>query len=65
MGENVESTLIEQFLDENLKMELRYISRRALLLFFKDVPFLEEFVPPSFAKISTTVELRRSIVKYL
>ena len=59
------STFIESLPHENLKKELRYLSRRSLLLVFESVSFIEEFRPSSFAKISTTVELGRHVMEYL
>ena len=59
------SSSIQSLPSEILKKELRYLSRRSLLLFFESVFFIEEFVPSGFAKISTTVELGRLIMEFL
>ena len=59
------STFIEDVTDENLKMDLRYLSRRALLLFFEGLGLLGEFAPSDLGKVATMIELCRHILQYV
>ena len=65
VGENEVMTFVEYLTDESLKADLRYLSRRALLLLFESLFCIEEFAPSLFAKVAGTKELGRYITEYL
>ena len=58
-------TFVEYLTDEALKSDLRYLTRRSLLLLFEGSYYVEELVTSSFAKIMRVMELGRRIIEYL
>ena len=58
-------TFVGYLKDETLKAELRFHSRKALLLLHEGVNFIEEFVPSAFAMVAGTWELCRHSIEYL